>query len=383
MKKTILLRFFGQEHQIKDALQGKHALAAHWSGFWPYLIENLGHRNYQLLLDDKTSSYNVDYLWIIDIPPKKQKLDEVLRRVNADFILYQQIESPLSHPAALNPKNLLWADAVISYDPIFLSEALSSGIKSGLNLRVSLGLHNSPLYNLSFHERKTLTLVNTNIYYGLLKPRQAATHIFDTLPVLNWYRSGYKIRNNDVVNLLLSERYSLRRKICRQIEHNCHKTIENNSFVFDIYGANWSGEAITWLHKVFKPQNYSSNKGQSNLDKLELLSGYRYTLAIENYQGRRGYISEKIIDPLLAGSVPIYLGDFNIKNYIPENCFISISSFSSTRKLLQHLVSITEEEWMEYKSAGDSFLSSGKARIFDAQFTANKLADYISNLSLT
>jgi len=380
--KIILLKFFGQENQIQEALQGYHPLAAHWSCFWPSIIEHFNQANCQLIIDDRVSSFNVNILWIIDIPPRKKELTELFNRVHAEFVIYQQIESPLSHPAALNPKNFLWADAVISYDPLFLFDCISYGIKSVLDLRLSFGLQRPLSHKISYQERKTLALVNTNLYYGLLKPRQAAASFFDTLPVINWYQSGYNLRNKDVMNLIFGERYSLRRNFSNYIENIVLSPTNENNFTFDIYGHNWTGEAISWLHKFVKPKSYTSSKGKSSLDKLELLSRYKYTLAIENYEGKRGYISEKIIDPLLAGSVPIYLGDHNVGNYIPQSCFISISSFASKKELFKYLASITESDWMDYQSAIDSFLSSDNARIFDADYTAFKLTNFVMNLTL-
>ena len=41
-------------------------------------------------------------------------------------------------------------------------------------------------------------------------------------------------------------------------------------------------------------------------------------MAYENFRGRRGYISEKIFDALQAGSVPVYLGEERIAEFVPE-----------------------------------------------------------------
>lgn len=58
-------------------------------------------------------------------------------------------------------------------------------------------------------------------------------------------------------------------------------------------------------------------------DKLAALSDYRYTLAIENYEGPN-YFSEKIADALLAWCLPIYWGCTNLDEYLPEDAYVRI-----------------------------------------------------------
>jgi len=45
---------------------------------------------------------------------------------------------------------------------------------------------------------------------------------------------------------------------------------------------------------------------------------YYFHICIENFQSNE-YFSEKIINPLLYSSTPIYLGCHNIKNYFPND----------------------------------------------------------------
>ena len=46
-------------------------------------------------------------------------------------------------------------------------------------------------------------------------------------------------------------------------------------------------------------------------------------------------VSEKIFDCFAAGNVPIYWGASNVTDYIPEDCFIDMRSFSSFEELYQ------------------------------------------------
>lgn len=63
-------------------------------------------------------------------------------------------------------------------------------------------------------------------------------------------------------------------------------------------------------------QNDSRNKG--TFKQYELYDGYDFHICIENVQSNH-YFSEKIINPLLTGVTPIYLGCKNIDNYFSNN----------------------------------------------------------------
>lgn len=58
-------------------------------------------------------------------------------------------------------------------------------------------------------------------------------------------------------------------------------------------------------------------------DKWEGLAPYRYSLAIENYQGPY-YFSEKLTDCFLSWTMPIYFGCTNITDYFPKDSLIQI-----------------------------------------------------------
>ncbi|MCG8310516.1 MAG: glycosyltransferase family 10 [Cytophagales bacterium] len=57
--------------------------------------------------------------------------------------------------------------------------------------------------------------------------------------------------------------------------------------------------------------------------KEDGLNSYKYTLAIENYNGAH-YWTEKISDAFLCYTMPIYYGCTNISDYFPEKSFIQI-----------------------------------------------------------
>lgn len=59
-------------------------------------------------------------------------------------------------------------------------------------------------------------------------------------------------------------------------------------------------------------------------NKYDALEKYRYHIAVENYISKHHW-TEKLADPFLRASVPIYFGCENISDYFPENSYISIN----------------------------------------------------------
>lgn len=117
---------------------------------------------------------------------------------------------------------------------------------------------------------------------------------------------------------------------------------------FDLYGMGWQAAA------------FPSYRGSVD-DKLQTLADYRFSICYENAQGYPGYITEKILDCLLAGCVPLYGGAPNITEWIPEDCFIHVSRFSSYPEMYAFIKNMSEESYRGYLERIDNFLHSPKA----------------------
>jgi len=71
---------------------------------------------------------------------------------------------------------------------------------------------------------------------------------------------------------------------------------------------------IDILGKGCKYYNISDRRLKGLFTGSEIVDNYEYHICIENYV-TKDYFSEKIMDPLLSNTVPIYLGCENIDNY--------------------------------------------------------------------
>ncbi|MDQ8738636.1 glycosyltransferase family 10 domain-containing protein [Paenibacillus sp. LHD-38] len=134
------------------------------------------------------------------------------------------------------------------------------------------------------------------------------------------------------------ELYSERRRAIRFFETHHPED-------FDLYGVAWDSS------------DFPSYRGTIR-EKGDVLSKYKYAICYENMIQVNGYITEKIFDCFRAGCVPVYLGAFNITDYVPEGAFIDFRKFNDYEKLYVFLKQITEEQYQAYIEHIDRYLKS-------------------------
>ena len=127
---------------------------------------------------------------------------------------------------------------------------------------------------------------------------------------------------------------------------------------FAFYGAGWQYTGYRTYGGTVK-------------DKLATLSNFRFTIAYENGHSMPGYVTEKILDCLCAGSVPIYWGAPNITDYIPADCFIDRTLFPSDQALYDYLLTTDPAP---YLAAAQRYLASEQAKLFSYERFIDQMA---------
>lgn len=85
-----------------------------------------------------------------------------------------------------------------------------------------------------------------------------------------------------------------------------------------------------------------NNLGGKVPDKAKFISGYRFNIAFENTE-TEGYITEKLTDPLLAGSVPIYWGAPDVLRDFNAGCFIHARDFPDLDALVDFVLELDND----------------------------------------
>ena len=88
---------------------------------------------------------------------------------------------------------------------------------------------------------------------------------------------------------------------------------------------------------------YNNNINKSVLNKNEFLSSYKFSIAMENSEGD-GYISEKIVDSFISGTIPIYYGDYMIDEYINPKSFILIKGEKDILEKIEYIKKIDNDD---------------------------------------
>jgi hypothetical protein len=127
-----------------------------------------------------------------------------------------------------------------------------------------------------------------------------------------------------------------------------------SDFGLDLYGRGWDTQIK--FSAPFKQYIDKSFRGSTD-DKYETLSKYKFAICYEN-SSYPGWITEKIFDCFLVGTIPIYLGATDIGEYVPKQCFINFSDYKDYDALNKYLQAMTEEEIESHREAIRIFLSS-------------------------
>jgi hypothetical protein len=147
----------------------------------------------------------------------------------------------------------------------------------------------------------------------------------------------------------------------RKIYSERKKVVKNTKI--DIYGSGWPAQM----------ENYKGKLSPFD-QKFSTLLRYKYNLILDNAIVD-SYISEKILDSFLTLTVPIYLGSPTTSNQIDHNCYIDASKYDNYDEMINHILSIPENEYIEYKNN----ILKNRKKIFEEFSTRRNITNVIYN----
>ena len=103
------------------------------------------------------------------------------------------------------------------------------------------------------------------------------------------------------------------------------------------------------------------NKTKFFGNKLGIISRYHFTLAFEN-SNCPYWITEKLFQPLAAGSVPVYMGTSAFREFVPNvTGVIFVEDYASPADLSQHLLQVSSNRtlYLQYHAWRAWPLSAG------------------------
>lgn len=186
------------------------------------------------------------------------------------------------------------------------------------------------------------------ICYPVLRPMQEELPSFSERKLLCMVASNFKFNDYE------KEIYSTRREVVRFFE-------TQPEGLFDLFGRGWDGVRHA--------------KGAIP-DKLEKLQEYKFNICFENATDP-GYITEKIFDCFVTGTIPIYYGASNVEDFIPKGCYIDYRDFKDMEDVLRFIQTLSETEYDTYVANMRTYLDSEQAQQFSPTAFGEVLVDVI------
>lgn len=231
-------------------------------------------------------------------------------------------------------------------------------------------------YNVPFSRKKLLCIVVSNKYI-LGEPASNYTAKFKT------FIKTIALKYFSALVPLLGERWRVKQIFHQELQSKRLDLI--NYFAgkrtIDLYGPGWHDLSALPAKLI---GNLKANidliyRGKAK-SKQSTIANYKFTLCLEN--GRyNSYITEKIIDCFVCGTIPLYLGAPDINAYIPSDCYVDLAKFESHDELYQYITEMPEKRYEELLAAAKNFLSSEEGKKYSHEHMANLIFRLITRES--
>ena len=117
----------------------------------------------------------------------------------------------------------------------------------------------------------------------------------------------------------------------------------------------------------------NNNIGGPVADKLSFIKKYKFNFAIENLD-TDGYITEKIPEAFVAGTIPIYWGSKQVKKEFGEGGYINISDFETLDEAIEFIKKVDNDDNLYLQ-----ILRCGPHPIYTYDEWCNKLLGFLSH----
>ncbi len=122
------------------------------------------------------------------------------------------------------------------------------------------------------------------------------------------------------------------RKFCCFVVSNSDCKERNNFF-----------KKLSAYKKVNSGGRYMNNIGGPVVDKNLFIADYKFVISFEN-RSSPGYLTEKIVEPMLVNSIPIYWGDPLVSRDFNSKSFVNVLDFKSIDLAIEHIIKMDRDE---------------------------------------
>ena len=156
------------------------------------------------------------------------------------------------------------------------------------------------------------------------------------LPLYSLFDDVYKLTKPKNMDELMSQKTSF----CNFIHSN-----PGPKKRFEFY------KKLSKYKRVDSGGRFHNNIGGRVIDKIEFIRRYKFTFAFESIS-YPGYTTEKIFEPMLVGSIPIYWGNELIHRDFNTKSFLNWHDYNNDEALIEKIIELdcNDELYKEYLS---------------------------------
>ena len=316
--------------------------SSHWLRPLAALRQQAALQGIELNTEDLVDLGSAAALIVMDLPADMEELVALRRDYPNLKLILEMVESVVGRLWSLDPANHRLFDAVVSYDDChrglaryFVHRLPAAGVDGW----------DGPTRDERWEDRRLVSMVAICKPPAPRVPRRTGIGLM---------RRGWRMSMSDWWNYL-SENNSLY-GARQEVADTLARVVKDD---FDLYGSGWGERGPLAAKSCFR--------GAQSASKLDFLGHYRFNIAFENCRNRSGYVSEKIFDALLAGTVPVYLGNEDILKFVPGAAFIDARDFACYTELAKFLKSMPKAQWMTMRDEGARFLRGDAVATFGQQ----------------
>jgi hypothetical protein len=169
-----------------------------------------------------------------------------------------------------------------------------------------------------------------------------------------YFKIPYNFNLELFINIINRRKYPMK---IRKRKLFCAAVI-SNSKNGDLFRLKFINE-LNKYKRVDMGGTFKNNVGGKVKDKIQFLSSYKFSIAMEN-SGSDGYCSEKIIQSFLSGTIPIYYGDYMIDEFINHKSFILIKGEKDMQKKIDYIIQIDKDDQLYYSILKEKVINTEK-----------------------
>lgn len=184
------------------------------------------------------------------------------------------------------------------------------------------------------------------------------------LPLYLLYDNPLKLTQKKNVELIAKEKT----KFCAFIVSNKYAKERIDFF-----------KKLSQYKKVDSGGRYLNNLGRTVEDKIQFIKDYKFTIAFEN-SSYPGYTTEKIFEPMLVNSIPIYWGNPLVyKDFNPKS-FINCHDFKNMDEVIEKIIEVDNNPELYKQILNEPYFIDNTINEFIREENiVNKLVEIVEN----